>query len=66
MSYTHYNLNDLVVTLGKLEKGQYVTPWEHANFGTLLKKVDIKNEHLKERIKNYLEGKDGSAEKQSF
>jgi len=60
MSYAHYNLSDLVVTLGKLEKGQYVTPWERANFETLLAK-QITNEHLKERIKKYLAGEDGNS-----
>lgn len=60
MSYAHYNISDLIATLGKLERGVYVTPWERANFYLLLDKTDIKNEHLKARIDKYLEGIDGT------
>ncbi|CAH0148375.1 hypothetical protein SRABI13_00462 [Erwinia aphidicola] len=57
MSYAHYKEEDLLVTLSKLEKGQYVTPWERANFETLIARKIITNENLKERIEKYLNAK---------
>jgi len=59
MSYVNYNLSDLVITLRKLERGEYVTPWEKACFYHLIDKTNIKNEHLELRVDEYLAGDNG-------